>query len=236
MLNGTQSELVIKLNELFESAKVGNEDFLNKICNLLISFLQLETVVLFEFDTEDSLSVLSRGHNAKKNFTVDSKHSCPKCKLFLESVNYSQFSDPDCHLQISEFLVYENCVLLIISPECRILIKMAKKSVFTKIDKDSIDNIMQLINPYWIIWLQSKGSNISLPNSTFSKIVTDASNELRTSVNSIIGYLSILSEQNNSGVNNDYVTAIKSLPPSGRPHRPPVLPTLPNLPNQNPTT
>ena len=209
MLNGVQGTFVIKLNELLEFAKHGNEAFPDEVCEFLTSSFELEAVVVFNIEKNNSLITVGKSSGAKKNFSRGMVFECSKCKLLNENINYSLHSDSDCSIQISEFLMYEMCALLMLPKDIKLIFKIAKKTVFSKIDKDSIDNIVKLITPYWQIWLENRGGTVPSSSLSFSKIVSDTSQELRSNINSIIGNLSILSDENQSSKSSNYINVIK---------------------------
>jgi CheY-like chemotaxis protein/signal transduction histidine kinase len=209
MLSGVQNELITKLNELFEFAKRGDDDLPDEICNFLSTTFDLDAAVIFNINNDSSLTVLGRTLSAKKNYSRGNSFQCGSCKLINENTNYSVDTQSNCQLQISEFVVYEACSLLILTPINKLLIKFAKKNPIAKTDKDSIDNILRVLHPYVLIWFQVRGNILPVANTSFAKIVADTTGELRTNANSIIGYLSLLAEENQSYSNNEFVATIR---------------------------
>ena len=209
MLSGIHWELIVKLNELFEFAKRGDDDFPDEVSNFITEILQLEAAVIFNINSDRSIVVLGRTSGAKRNFSKSNSFSCDSCRLIDESVNYTQYHDTNCSLQICEFLVYEACSLLIISQSSKFLIKFAKKTPFTKTDKEYIDNILQLLSPFIIIWSYNRSGDMSLASSSFPQYVGDMAFELRNNANAIVGNTSIFVDGAQSNVNNEFVSNVK---------------------------
>ena len=170
MLTGVQNELVSKLNELFEFSKRGNDDFPDEVCSFLSNFLQLDASVIFSLNNDNTLTVLGKTLSAKKNLIKGNSVLCNQCPLFSETTNFSFHYDANCQIQISEFMIFETCALIIVSPTIKLIVKFAKKNSFTKTDKDFIDNVLRLLYPYILIWFQSRGNEMPIAASNFSKI------------------------------------------------------------------
>jgi CheY-like chemotaxis protein/signal transduction histidine kinase len=206
MLSGVQNELISKLNGIYEFAKKGNEEFPDEVCNFLISILQIDAAVIFNVNNDNSLSVIGKTINVKRNFVKGTTLSCENCKL-LSSDEFEQANvDANCKIQISEFMVYESCSLLRVSPSVKFLFRIAKKNPFTKTDRDSFDSIIGLLNPYIILWVQNSGNNTIIASSSFIKTVSDTTAELRTAATSLVGLINALAEDANKS-NSEYAVA-----------------------------
>ena len=103
MLQGAKINLISKLNELFDFAKKGKEDFVNILCNFLVAEYDFNATVLLKVSNK-KLSVLGRSENSKKNFTIGTEFSCEVCHLLKENSN-GFYSSADCSLQISDFVI-----------------------------------------------------------------------------------------------------------------------------------
>jgi CheY-like chemotaxis protein/signal transduction histidine kinase len=208
MLSGVQNELISKLNILFDLAKKGSDEFPDEVCNFLLSNLQIDTAVIFNVNTDNSISVLGKTINAKRNLVKGTSFTCDNCKLLTTNENDQAEVSPNCKVQISEFMLYESCSLLRVSPSIKFLVRIAKKNPFAKTDNDSFDSIVRLLNPYVILWIQNSGNNTVITSSSFTKIVSDTTTELRATANSLIGFINTLTEDGNIA-NNEYAVASK---------------------------
>ncbi len=209
MLSGVQNELILKLNELFEFSKRGDDDFPDEVCNFLSQSLQLDASAIFTLNNDNTLTLIGKTLSAKKNLIKGNSVLCAQCPLFSENTNFAFHYDANCQLQISEFMIFETCALIIVSPSIKLIVKFAKKNSFSKSDKDFIDNVLRLIFPYVLIWFQSRGNELPAAPAAFSKIVADTSFELRSIANSIIGYVSLLAEECQSTPNYEYAANAK---------------------------
>ena len=141
MLQGAKINLISKLNELFDFAKKGKEDFVNILCNFLVAEYDFNATVLLKVSNK-KLSVLGRSENSKKNFTIGTEFSCEVCHLLKENSN-GFYSSADCSLQISDFVIYESCSLFDYGDE-KGLLKIARKSPLTTSEKDSLEKLTTL--------------------------------------------------------------------------------------------
>ncbi len=206
--SGKTDLLLLKISELAEFAKRGDEFFADEICNFIVDEFSLEAAVLFFVGNDQSLSVLSKSSSAKKTFLKSTSHQCKACKLITGELEKSFHTDSTCEIQISDFLIYESCSLIKIADNHRLLVKIAKKTAPSKNEKDNIERTLNLIGVLYYSWFIVRGGVLS-SNTPFTKLFSDTSQELKNNVNSIIGFTSILSEENLSSSNAEYITSIK---------------------------
>ncbi len=219
MLQGAKINLISKLNELFSYAKKGNEDFVNFLCNFLVAEYEFSAVVLFKV-SKDEVSVLGKSENAKKNFTNGSKFNCAECQL-LQNDDTGFYSSANCTLRISDFVIYESCSQFNYGIE-KGLLKIARKSPLTESEKDSLNKLILLVSNFLMLWKDARGNDNLSEENTLSKIVLETGNELRNPTNNIIGFTSILAEDNLTSSQSDYIQTIKK-------HAQKVLSTLNDL-------
>ncbi|KUO62352.1 hypothetical protein APF79_07525 [bacterium BRH_c32] len=209
MINSVNLELISKVNSLIETALNGKDSFIDDTCNFLANELDLQAVVLFKTIGGEYLT-LGRSTNARKNYIKGSKFSCDGCSS-ISNFNspFAINTDSNCQLQISEFVIYEGCSSFQVGINESILIKIAKKTAFSNSDKDSLFDLLTLLKSHIAIWLNIKGGSIQINDLPFNKLVLDSSHELRNLTNSIIGFISLLAEENLANSNNDYLSTIK---------------------------
>lgn len=209
MVIGSKLESLEKLNRLFSLARKGDDNFGEQICNYIAAEFDLQALVLFKVMEDNNLQVLGKSANARKNYLKGSFFKCSLCSLFNEKSNFNVHSDSNCELQISEFLVYESCISFKITDAERGFLKIAKKSAFTQSDKDALTNIVEFISTLLQVWIGGKGGNLVVHETAFSNIVFDTAQEMRTPANAIIGFTSILGEDNLTSSQVEYVGTIK---------------------------
>ncbi|MBA4317358.1 MAG: hypothetical protein C0412_03060, partial [Flavobacterium sp.] len=196
MVIGSKLESLEKLNKLFSLARKGDDDFTEQICNYVATEFELQAVVLFKVLEDNNLQVAGKSANARKNYLKGSFFKCSVCSLLNEKSSFNVHSDSNCELQISEFLVYESCINFKISEKERGFLKIAKKSAFTQSDKDALVNIVEFLSSLLQIWMNAKGGNLIIQEISFTNVVYDTAQEMRTPANTIIGFTSILAEDN----------------------------------------
>ncbi|MBI2418304.1 MAG: response regulator, partial [Ignavibacteriales bacterium] len=85
------------------------------------------------------------------------------------------------------------------------LIKIANRTPFTPADKDFFKIVGSLLQSVLDLW---NGGNLAL-QSSFKKIIAEAANELRTPTNSIIGFASLLSDDQLTHSQKEYVGTLR---------------------------
>ncbi|MEW6701198.1 MAG: response regulator, partial [Bacteroidota bacterium] len=206
-MTGGKLDLLIKLNELTEYARRGDEFLPDELCNFLANEFDLSAVVLFTVDENNSLNVLGRSINARKTYRKGAAFNCSICKSLSQNYTSTLELDSNCEIQISDFLIYEGCSFLNISETNKMMVKVGRKSPFTQNDKDTIEKALQLSAAILLLWIDSK--NNGLASSIFSKIVAETTNELKAGSNSIIGHTTILAKENLTPTQTEFISAIK---------------------------
>ncbi len=209
MPSGNKADLLLrKISELSEFAKRGDDFFSDEVCNFLVDEFNLDAAVLFVINPDKKLTVLSRSNSSRKVFTKGSIHECPGCKLIQGETGNELSSDPSCQIKISDFLLNENCIILEINKETKLLIKTAKKASLTRDEKENLGKTLNIISNFYNTWYSLKGGNLP-GNRNFIQLYVDASHELKNSVNSIIGFTSIFADEKLSSSNTEYIASIK---------------------------
>ena len=156
-----------------------------------------------------NLLVLGKSNSARKNYLKGTAFTCSSCKVFDNTSNYSLYSDSNCELQISEFLVYECCIVFTINNDTKAFLKLARKNPFTQNDKAEWNNIIEYLQFVLELWISARGGHTVLSESSFSDLVCNSAQSLRNPANNIIGFTTILSEDNLTSSQSEYVSTIK---------------------------
>ncbi len=205
-MQSSKIDFLSKYNFLLKTALNRAADFPDVLCEFLVNEYELQAVVFFKVAEDNSLTVLGKAGDAKKSFIKNTTYSCNVCNPLKDKSDAVAFNSmADCDLQATEFVIYEGCLFLNISDNERTLIKIAKKTPFSKTDRDNLKLIGESLNNLIKIWIGNNGD----VNSSLSEIVTDIAHELRTPTNSIMGFASLLNEDNLTSSQAEYVATLK---------------------------
>lgn len=195
-----------KYNELIQSALLSSADFPAKLCDFLIKEFELEAAALFKVKSNNSLELIGKSITAKKTLTNEVQLSCTNCKNIVANQQFQQFVvQSNCSFNITDHLMNEGCLLFNLNDGQIALLKIVKKSAFTKSDSDNIDFISEGIKNLLKLWIGSKGNL----NNSLSSLISSIAQELRTPTNSIMGFASLLNEENLSPSQAEYVGTLK---------------------------
>ncbi|HEX2867812.1 MAG TPA: response regulator [Ignavibacteriales bacterium] len=211
-MQSVKLEFLEKYNYLNSLAERGHDQFTDELCDYIVNEFDLQAMVLFRVNDDESLSVLGRSASAKKNYMRGASFRCPACSLVREkNSSFQSHSDAGCQMLISEFLIYEACMTAKITDGKQGFIKFAKKTPFQRTDIDNLRSVSEFLGYILRTWSATRGE--SLPASagkSASEILHDISQELRTPANSIIGFASLLGEDSLTPSQSEYVSIIKS--------------------------
>ncbi len=209
MFQTVKIELLEKYSKLVQTASEGKDTFPTELTEFLIDEFDLHASVLFHVEKDNSFVVLGRSRGTKGNYLINAKFSCSACKILNNNSQFSAHSDPNCEIPISEFLVYESCILVSTPDGERYLIKIAKKNAFEQADYDALKKISDFLIQLIYIWNKSRQGNLILSETSFSFLVDSATKSLRNSANSILGISSILMEENLTSSQLEYLNNLK---------------------------
>lgn len=209
MPTSTRTDLFLKkIAELAEFAKRADDFFPDEVCNFLIEEYKLDAAVIFNINPDKSFTVLSKSNNARTIFSKGSNHICPECALILESLDKSFNSDPTCQVKVSDYLLNESCFIININSSQKLLFKIAKKSVLDKDERDRLSNSLLIIGSFFNTWNLIKNVG-DFNKEKFSQLYINSTQEIKNNINSIIGFTSLISEENLPASSLEYTTSIK---------------------------
>ncbi|HRN25237.1 MAG: response regulator [Ignavibacteriaceae bacterium] len=205
-MQSSKIDFLGKYNELIQTAIRSSVDFPAQLCDFIVKEFELEAVVLFKITNNNSLELIGKSSTAKKNITNEVQISCPNCKSILENNQVCKFIvQSNCSFNITDHMINEGCVLIKVADEQSALLKVAKKTNFTKNEIDNIELISECAKNLLKLWIGSKG----ILNNSLSTIISNIAQELRTPTNSIMGFASLLNEENLSPSQTEYVGTLK---------------------------
>ncbi|MCU7494450.1 MAG: response regulator [Ignavibacteria bacterium] len=210
-MQSVKLEFLEKYNYLNSLAERGHEQFTDELCDYIVNEFELQAMVLFKVNDDESLMVLGRSASAKKNYTRGAIFRCPVCSLVREkNPTFQSHSDAECQMLISEFVIYEACMTAKITEGQRGFIKFAKKTPFLRAEIDNLRSVSEFLGYILRTWSATRGESFTSAGKSVSEIINDISQELRTPANSIIGFASLLGEDSLTSSQSEYISIIKS--------------------------
>jgi CheY-like chemotaxis protein len=203
-MQSSKIEFLSKYNDLLNIALKSQQDFPDIISDFLVSEYELEAVTIFKIADNSSLSVLGRSSSSKKAFIKNATFDCGNCFCVKSAADFNQINmQSDCEIQITDYMIYEVCIKFRFSSNTA-LMKIAKKTPFTNIDRDQLRMVSFALANIFSIWAgkENKESNLS-------STIIDIASELRTPTNSIMGFISLLNEDNLTSSQAEYVSTMK---------------------------
>lgn len=205
-MQSSKIQFLKQYDELTKLALKGAQDFPNNLCDFFLLDGEYEACVLFRINNDNSLKVIGKSGPVKRVYELNSIFECAECKSLASKSNNISFSmQPGCELEATDFVMYEGCLFVNIDENGNVLIKLAKKTPYTQKEKDDIEAFAGVLQNLLKIWLAHGTNN----HSSFSKLISDISHELRTPTNSIMGFASLLNEDNLSPSQAEYVNTLK---------------------------
>jgi len=205
-MQSSKIDFLGKYNELIQTAIQSSADFPNKLCDFIVKEFELEAAAIFKVNNGSNLELLGKSITVKKSLSKESQITCPNCKVIHDKNLLNQFTlQSDCTFNLTDQVINEGCVLVNVADGQSALIKVAKKTPFTKSEKDNTELIGDSVKNLLKLCIGSKG----ILNNSLSNIISNIAQELRTPTNSIMGFASLLNEENLSPSQTEYVGTLK---------------------------
>ena len=204
-MQSVKIDFLSKYNQLVNSAITLAAEFPDELCNFLAEEYEFEAIILTKV-REDGLEILGKSYNSRKSYSKNAIIKCNGCLNYVKESTETRFiTNADCEITASEVVMNEGCLYINISDSERVMLKIAEKNEFVQNEIDNIIVIGNSLRNLLRIWMSKKGS---LSNS-LGDIVSSISHELRTPTNSIVGFASLLNEENLSASQREYVDTLK---------------------------
>ncbi len=205
-MQSSKIEFLTKYNNLLKLALNKSQNLPDTLSEFLISEYEFHAVILLKVNENGNMILLGKAGDAKKSYSKNAAYSCSACKSLKERLGPTMFStNVDCELQASEYVVYEGCLFIKLEGSEDILLKVAKKTPFINVDLDNIKLIGEAVGNILNLWMYNNGGT----SSSTSEIIRDIAHELRTPTNSIMGFASLLNEDNLTSSQAEYVSTLK---------------------------
>lgn len=205
-MQSSKIDFIGKYNKLIHYASTYSEEFPSVLCDFLSEEFELEAAALFKVTTSNSFEVIGRSARVKKSTKIASLVECESCTLLSgDSIKDNFNLQKDCKITLTDLVQNEGCSIIQISPTEKILIKISKKSKFTQSELDNFNAVKEFTKHLIKIW----NGNRYTSGYPLSNIITSIAQELRTPTNSIMGFASLLNEENLSPSQSEYVITLK---------------------------
>jgi CheY-like chemotaxis protein len=200
----TKAGSIKKFNELFNAALKPSTEFPDQLAEFLVNEFALTAVIIFDAEN-NKLKVTGKSSKAKYIYHKQDIFECPSClSLNSKAENIIYDSHSPCKVPVTDFMMPESSVY-IKSPAGSSLIKIARETVFTENDKDEFIEIGAAAGNLIGLWKKSNDKK----ETHVSEVITKIAHDLRTPLNSIIGFASLLSEENVTPLQAEYVSTLK---------------------------
>ena len=203
-MQNSKIDFLKKTGSLLNLAFSASPNMPHELCELLVSEFDLHAVIIFNVDHQNKLTLAGKSKEAKKSYSANSTYTCRGCSLLNEQKDNLFATHTDCEIQASEYIVYEGCFIIKLSFENKILIKIAKKTLITSLEKESFESLGPVISVIFNLWKNMGGSNLSTDDLIFN-----IAHELKTPTNSIMGFASLLQEEKLTSSQSEYVSTLK---------------------------
>ena len=206
MQNLVAADLLYHYTGLVNTAILNPQELPIKICEYLINHLDFQAVVFFDIDDQNNFIVQGKSGSVKQNLAMNATFQCGACRSPNSTGNSIIFNNiADCEIQVAENVIYEGCLFLNLKEKGNVLLKLAKQTPFSKTDKETIESFGKVFRELITLWKNLHSEN----EAALSQVVTDIAHELRTPTNSILGFASLLNEDNLTASQAEYVSTLK---------------------------
>jgi hypothetical protein len=83
MTTDPKIDVISKFSSLFDSARSGNNNFINNLSNFLVTEFEYQSTVFFRILDNNTFQVLGKSSSARNIFLTGSEFKCGACKLTL---------------------------------------------------------------------------------------------------------------------------------------------------------
>jgi len=204
-MQSSKIDFINKNNDLIKFALSSSQEFPDNLCEYVVSEFEIEVAVLTRV-VDNNFEVLGKSSEARKALVPNALNNCANCYLFSFESTETKFEiDPKCEFKATDHVLIEGCLHISITEKEKVVLKLAKKTEFTQIDRDNLVIVGESIRNLLKIWSGRKGGL----SSSVSDIISLIAHELRTPTNSIMGFASLLGEENLSTSQKEYLNTLK---------------------------
>lgn len=196
---------ISKYNNIVQYALSAAKEFPDNLCDYLVNEYQLEAVVLL-LVKDKSFELLGKSTTAKKSLTHSSNYSCKNCQPLQSNSSETKFeNNPECEFSIAEIVTNEGCLHITVSENERVVLKIATKAEITNVERDNFIVIGNTVKTLLLLWMGKKGGL----SYSISEVLSTIGPEIRTPINSILGFASLLNEESLTQTQLEYLSTLK---------------------------
>jgi len=204
-MQSSKIDSISKYNSIVQYALSAAKEFPNNLCDFLVTEYELEAVVLLNVK-EASFELLGKSSSAKKSLTQAAQYSCKHCQVLQNATSDIQLEmNPECELRAADIVTNEGCLYVPVSGSERVILKFASNKDITNVERDNFIVIGNTVKTLLLLWMGKKGGL----SSSISEILTTIGPELRTPINSILGFASLLNEETLTQSQLEYLSTLK---------------------------
>ena len=204
-MQSSKIDSISKYNSIVQYALSAAKEFPNNLCDFLVTEYELEAVVLLNVK-EASIELLGKSSSAKKSLTQATQYPCKHCQVLQNANTDIQLEmNPECELRAADIVTNEGCLYVPVSGSERVILKFASKTDITNVERDNFIVIGNTVKTLLLLWMGKKGGL----SSSISEILATIGPELRTPINSILGFASLLNEETLSQTQLEYLSTLK---------------------------
>jgi CheY-like chemotaxis protein/nitrogen-specific signal transduction histidine kinase len=198
-------DLTAKYNNVVQYALSAAKEFPNNLCEYLADEYELEAVVLLKVK-DKSFELLGKSSASKKSLAFDTKYNCSVCLALQNTSTETIFeTNQQCEFSASDIVSFEGCLHITISENEKVVLKIAKKTEFSNVEKDNLLIIGNSVKTLLKLWMGKKGGL----SDSVSNILRIIGPELRTPINSILGFAALLNEESLTQTQSEYLSTLK---------------------------
>jgi CheY-like chemotaxis protein/signal transduction histidine kinase len=201
----SQIDFIFKYNNIVQYALSAAKEFPNNLCDYLVDEYELEAVVLLKV-RDKSFELLGKSSTAKKSLTQATEYTCKNCQALQNGVAETTLEiNPQCEFNAADIVINEGCLHISISENEKVVLKIARKNEFNNVEKDNLIVIGNSVKTLLQLWMGKKGGL----SYSISEILRTIGPELRTPINSILGFAALLNEENLTQTQSEYLSTLK---------------------------
>jgi CheY-like chemotaxis protein len=196
---------ISKYNNLVQHALSATIEFPDNLCDYLVSEYELEAAVLLKVK-DKTLELLGKSASAKKSLTHSTEYSCSKCQSLQNASSETRFeANPECEFRAADMVTNEGCLHITVTETEKVVLKIAANFELTNVEKDNFIIIGNTVKTLLLLWMGKKGGL----SYSISEILSKIGPDLRTPINSILGFASLLNEESLTKTQLEYLSTLK---------------------------
>jgi len=204
-MQSSKIDSISKYNNIVQYALSAAKEFPDNLCDYLVAEYELEATVLLKVK-DTSFELLGKSSTAKKSLVHSSQYACKGCQVMQNISSEIVFeSDHECEFRATDIVTNEGCIHIAVTENERVILKVATNAELTNIEKDNFLVIGNTVKTLLLLWMGKKGGL----SYSVSEILNTIGPELRTPINSILGFASLLNEESLSQTQLEYLSTLK---------------------------